>query len=81
LVYDVSNNSMQGKVSMNQDGDHIIGLVIKTPLSLVRHRDNLARALLAGIGSRAIANYLVEPCSPKSKDPGSLDMCTAQPLP
>jgi hypothetical protein len=51
---------MQGKVSMNQDGDHIIGLAIKTPLSLVRHHDHLDPALYDGTGSEAIASELVE---------------------
>jgi hypothetical protein len=72
---------MQGKVSMNQDGDHITGLAIKTPLSLVRYHDHLAPALHVRTSSGAIADDLVEPCSPKSKEPGALDMRTAQPLP
>jgi hypothetical protein len=81
LVYDVSNNSMQGNVSMNQDGEQIIGLAIKTPSSLVWHHDHLAPALHVGTSSGAIADDLVKPCCPKSKDPGALDMCTAQQLP
>jgi hypothetical protein len=73
---------MQGNVSMNQDGDHITGLAIKTPLSLVRHHDHLAPALHGRTSwSGPIAEDLVEPCSLKSKDPGALDMSTAQPLP
>jgi hypothetical protein len=67
-----------GKVSMNQDGDHIIGLAIKGPLPLVRHHNHLAPALHARTGYGANA---VKPCSPKSKDLGALDMRTAQPLP
>jgi hypothetical protein len=49
-------------------------------LSLVRHHDHLAPALHVGTSSGAIANNLVETWSPKSKDPGALDMCTAQQL-
>jgi hypothetical protein len=36
---------------MNQDRDHVLGLVMKTTLSLVRHHDHLAPALHVRTGS------------------------------